>query len=73
MESAQARILEMAYKVEHRHSDGSWGEMIEDKSHHSPAEHDPERKWGRFRLFRCTSCEQNVLLTDEEGIPVPED
>ena len=27
----QAR-LELAYRIEHRHKDGSWGEMVEDRS-----------------------------------------
>jgi hypothetical protein len=68
----QARIMEMAYRIDHRHPDGSWGEMVEDRSHHSPADHDPERKWGAFRIFRCTSCEASVMVADEEGVPVVE-
>ena len=39
----QARIVEMALRIEHRHGDGSWGELQEDRSHHSPSDHDPER------------------------------
>ena len=69
---AQARIVEMAYRIDHRHPDGSWGEMVEDRSHQSPADHDPERKWSRFRIFRCTSCEASVAIANEEGVPLPE-
>jgi hypothetical protein len=68
----QVRIIEMAYRVEHRHDDGSWGEMVEDRSHHDPADHDPERRWGIGRIFRCTSCEETVtLMPGEEGGPPP--
>jgi hypothetical protein len=67
---ASARIVEMAYRIDHRHSDGSWGEMVEDRSHHSPANHDPERNWSLRRIFRCTSCEESVtLIPGEEGGP----
>ena len=37
----QARIIEMALRIEHRHGDGSWGEFQEDRSHNSPSDHDP--------------------------------
>ena len=69
---AQARIVEMAYRIDNRHPDGSWGEMVEDRSHQNPADHDPERKWGRFRIFRCTSCGASVTIANEEGLPLPE-
>ena len=29
---AQARMLAMAYRIDHRHADGSWGEMVEDRT-----------------------------------------
>jgi len=67
---AQARIIEMAYRIDHRHADGSWGEMVEDRTHHSPADHDPERAWSRFRIFRCTSCDASVAIANESGVPV---
>lgn len=70
---AQARIIEMAYRIDHRHPDGSWGEMVEDRAHHDSASHDPERKWGRFRIFRCTSCDETVVLANEDDMPVSED
>jgi hypothetical protein len=64
---AQSRMLAMAYRIDHRHADGSWGEMVEDRTHHSPADHDPERSWANHRIFRCTSCDTSVTLVDEEG------
>jgi len=66
---AQSRMLAMAYRIEHRHSDGSWGEMVEDRAPRSPAESDPERGWANHRIFRCTSCDTSVTLIDEDGSP----
>jgi hypothetical protein len=69
----QARIAEIALRIEHRHSDDTWGEMREERSHHDSADHDPERSWGVRRLFRCTSCSETVtVITGEEegGAPL---
>ena len=62
------RIIQVTYRIQHSHGDGNWGEMVEDRQHHAPADHDPERSWGRGRLFRCTSCDESVtIMTDEPG------
>ena len=61
------RLLQLQYRVEHEHSDGSWGEMAEDRSHHDPSDHDPERSWSLRRIFRCASCGETVALTPGEG------
>jgi hypothetical protein len=62
--------FEIRYRIEHRHKDGGWGEMLEDRSHHDPADHDPERAWNRRRIFRCTSCEEALtLIPGEEASP----
>ena len=66
----QAR-LEFAYRIEHRHKDGSWGEMVEDRAHHDAADHDPERRWGLGRIFRCTSCDESVTLIPGEELTPP--
>ncbi len=70
----QARIREAEYRLTHRHSDGSWSEMVESPLQHDPAAHDPERRWGIGRLFRCASCEAGVRVVpeDEVGTPVAE-
>ena len=54
--------FEVYYKVSHRHKDGGWGDMEEVPSHHSAPAHDKERMWGIGRLFRCTSCDEDVTL-----------
>ena len=57
------------FSVEHRHSDGSWSPM--EPIHHDAAAHDGERSWLRRAVFRCTTCEEAVTLTDgaDEGGP----
>ncbi|HEY6057924.1 MAG TPA: hypothetical protein VIV06_07815 [Candidatus Limnocylindrales bacterium] len=48
----------------HRHGD-SWT-RLNPVEHHSPADHDPERDWSRRgRLFRCDSCDEEVLIVPE--------
>ena len=39
--------------IEHRHEDGSWSEMVEERRPHDAADHDAERSWGLRRIFRC--------------------
>jgi hypothetical protein len=53
--------------LEHRHSDGSWGQL--ERSHHDPADHDPEREWRDRGLYVCTTCDEQVRL----GIPADAD
>ena len=60
------RSILTTYRLEHSHRDGSWGEMVEDRTHHDPADHDPERGWGRARVFRCSSCDESVSIKTGE-------
>ena len=69
----QARLREAEYRLMHRHGDGSWGEMVEAPLQHDPASHDPERRWGFGRLFRCTSCDEGVLVVPEDEVGTPTD
>jgi hypothetical protein len=56
------RSILTTFEVEHRHSDGSRVAMVEQPQHHDSAEHDPERSWGIRRIFRCTSCDEEVSI-----------
>jgi hypothetical protein len=62
---------ELLYRLEHQHADGTWGEMVEQRAHHSPAEHDPERSWAHGRIFRCLRCPAAVTLIPEEEVEPP--
>ena len=65
--------LEYMYRVQHRHKDGSWGDLIEDRAHHDPSDHDPERGWSLGRIFRCTSCPDAVTLIPGDETPGRDD
>ena len=58
--------------VEHRHSDGTWGQMVPAPQHHDPAQHDPERDWAYGKVFRCDVCEEEVRIVPAGGVEVPE-
>jgi len=63
----QIRFVESAYRIEHRHKDGAWGEMRQVEPHHTAPDHDPERSWGIRRIFRCTSCDESVSIGPVEA------
>ncbi len=68
-----ARLSQLIYRIEHAHKDGSWGQMEEDRSHHSPADHDAEQSWARRRIYRCTSCDESLtVIPGDEGAPPAE-
>jgi hypothetical protein len=59
------QIAEMTLRLEHRHSDGSWGKF--ERAHHDAADHDPERSWVKGEaIYMCTTCDEVVRVTAEE-------
>jgi hypothetical protein len=62
---------EYAVRLRHRHDDGSVGEFEPVPAHHSPADHDPERAWGNETVYRCTTCDEELLVsaTDDPARP----
>ena len=57
------RLAPMMLQFSHPHDDGSMGTFErEPPPHHDPAEHDPERLWGSGTLYRCTSCDEQILV-----------
>ena len=62
------RLFEAEYRIQHRHNDGTWGDMEEEdtSARHDPAQSDPERRWGVDRIFRCKSCEQQVTIVHDD-------
>jgi len=50
-------------KLLHHHGNDDWVPMAEVE--HGSAAHDPERAWLRGgRIYRCTSCEEEVVITE---------
>ncbi len=60
------RVLELTLRMEHQHSDGSWG-RYEPRQHHDAADHDPEREWGKATTYVCTSCHDEIIVSTEEA------
>ena len=56
------RVGEYSLHLRHRHDDDTWGTFEPVPSHHSPAEHDPEREWASGTIYRCTTCDEEVLV-----------
>jgi hypothetical protein len=52
-------------RVQHRHSDGTWGELAPRPSHHDAADHDPERDWANGRIYVCTTCDEEVRISED--------
>jgi hypothetical protein len=50
------------FRVEHQHSDGSWGEM-EPQDPHDPE--DPERGWQKGHIYICRACNETVRISAE--------
>jgi hypothetical protein len=68
-----ARLVEIEYRISHQHRDGSSSPMVEETSHHDAAAHDPERRWGIRRIFRCAECDETITIerdTGDEGGPL---
>jgi hypothetical protein len=67
------RLLELQYRVEHEHADGSWGQMVEEeRPPHDAAEIDPERGWSLRRVFRCTACNEVVAVAPDREPVAPD-
>jgi hypothetical protein len=65
------RIDQLSLRVRHRHSDGSWGALDAQPSHHDPAAHDPERDWANGTIYVCRTCDEEVQIGpfDDPGSP----
>jgi hypothetical protein len=49
-------------RLDHRHDDGTWSPM--EPAQHGQPEHDAERSWLRGRIFRCTTCNEEVRVNE---------
>ena len=65
------RSAEYSLELKHRHDDGSWGSFAPVPPHHSPTDHDPERDWAKGTIYRCTTCDEEVLVTPNEDPGAP--
>jgi hypothetical protein len=49
------------FRPEHRHGDGNSWPM---RPIHDPAEADHERSWLKGTIFRCTKCDESIVVAD---------
>ena len=47
-------------RVEHGHGNNEWSAMEE--VHGDPAQDDVERQWSHHRIFRCTTCDEEIRV-----------
>jgi len=57
------------FQVQHRHNDGSWGELAPRPEHHDAADVDPEKAWAGGRIYVCTTCDEEVRIIDSRPAP----
>lgn len=62
----QLSQLDLA-RFEHSHGEGDWHEMLEVSPGHDSSESDPERSWAHGRLYRCSSCADEIRVASSEG------
>jgi hypothetical protein len=60
-----------AIRLEHRHEDGSWAQLVPRPSHHDPADHDPERDWAKGQIYACSTCDEEIRVSDPATDPGP--
>lgn len=65
MFQVSGKLLEL--ELQHRHADGSWGEM--QPAEHDSAAHDPEREWANGQLFVCKACGEEVRVSHHADEP----
>jgi hypothetical protein len=57
-------------RLEHHHGGDSWHDMYEVSEAHDSAESDPERQWARGRIFRCSTCEDEIRVSGTDPAPI---
>ena len=61
-----ARVAELNIRFQHRHSDGTMGSFEPEDTPHSPSEHDPERDWASGTIYKCTTCDEEIVVEYDE-------
>jgi hypothetical protein len=60
-------MAELLFRMEHRHSDGSWSTLEPRPAHHDAAEHDPEAGWADGQIYACPVCDEQVRVRVPDG------
>jgi hypothetical protein len=59
----------MTNRLQHGHGNGEWHDMVEVTPSHDAAEGDPERQWTTGRVFRCSTCEDEIRIVGQDESP----
>jgi len=54
-------------RIQHSHGKNDWHDMNDVTPAHDSAEEDPEREWSRGRIYRCSTCEDEIKITLPES------
>lgn len=65
-----ARILYALDRMQHRHG-SEWYPMEEMTPAHDPAATDIERNLGRYHVYRCTRCDEDIRIEVPDETIVP--
>ena len=57
-------------RLEHHHGENDWHEMVEVSQAHDSAESDPERQWTTGRIYRCSTCEDEIRVVPPDPSPI---
>lgn len=55
-------------RLEHGHGKHDWHRMDEAAADDA-ARHDPEREWGRHRIFKCSTCDEQIRIAVPDTEP----
>lgn len=66
----QSSAFELTNRIQHSHGANDWHDMVEVTPSHDAAESDPERAWSSGRIFRCSTCEDEIkVMTPDQEPP----
>jgi hypothetical protein len=65
----QSSAIELS-RLQHHHGGNEWHDMEAVSPSHDSAGSDPERSWARGQIFRCVSCEDEVVVLPHDSVPV---
>jgi hypothetical protein len=55
---------EYTFRLEHKHPDGSFGELRPRTEPLDAAGRDPDRQWSEGKLYTCKTCEAEVRIVE---------
>ena len=61
-----ARVADLNIRFQHRHDDGTLGAFEPESSHHSPTDHDPERDWASGTIYKCITCDEEIIVAHDD-------